>query len=189
MTGFRSDAVVALGANLSSAAGPPARTLVAAVAALARAGPTIRAVSRFYATPCFPAGAGPDYVNAAVRIATTLPPDRLLAVLHGVEARFGRQRRRRWGQRTLDLDLICMGDMVLPDAATLRAWIDLPAADQARQAPERLLLPHPRLQDRAFVLAPMADLVPGWRHPLLDRTVAGMYAALTGKETGAVRPL
>jgi 2-amino-4-hydroxy-6-hydroxymethyldihydropteridine diphosphokinase len=188
MTVFRS-AVVALGANLPSAAGTPVRTLIAAIAARAGAGLTVRAVSRFYATPCFPAGAGPDYVNAAVRIATALPPDRLLSALHEIEARFGRERRQRWGQRTLDLDLVCVGDTVWPDAATLRAWMDLPAADQRRQAPGGLLLPHPRLQDRAFVLVPMADVAPGWRHPLLDRTVPAMLAGLPQDDIATVRPI
>lgn len=189
MTGNRSITVVALGGNLPSKAGDPARTLGAAIAAMPGQGLVIRAVSRFFATPCFPAGAGPDYVNATVCVETGLPPEAVLLALHRIEARFGRRRQQRWGTRTLDLDLICVANLVLPDPATLGSWINLAADRQGVSAPDRLILPHPRLQDRAFVLVPMADIAPGWRHPVLGRTVAQMRDALPGAEIDAVRPL
>ena len=82
-----------------------------------RAGFTADRVSRFYATPCFPPGAGPDYVNAAATLHTPpgMEPAHVLAVLQAVELLHGRERRRRWGMRTLDLDLIACGDKVIPD--------------------------------------------------------------------------
>ncbi len=182
-------AVVALGGNLPFGDWPPCRTIASAVSALAGNGVVIRAVSRFYATPCFPAGAGPDYVNAAVRIETSLPAGQLLGLLHRIEARFGRARSQRWGMRTLDLDLICMGDLVLPDRETQTAWRGLSAGAQIRRTPDGLILPHPRLQDRAFVLIPMRDVAPRWQHPLDGRTVAEMCAALPPEDIRAVRPL
>lgn len=152
--------------------------------------PAIR-VSRFFSTPCFPAGAGPDYVNAAAVIeppeGTT--PEALLDTLLSVELAHGRERKRRWGMRTLDLDLIAWGDRVLPDAATQARWRALDPALQAAAAPDSLVLPHPRLQDRAFVLVPLADVAPGWRHPTLGRTAAELLAALPAVDREAVRPL
>ncbi|GHF57519.1 2-amino-4-hydroxy-6-hydroxymethyldihydropteridine pyrophosphokinase [Seohaeicola zhoushanensis] len=186
---FRSDYVFAMGGNLDSELGTPAETLIAAVSALSQEGLLIRAVSRFYVTPCFPAGAGPDYVNAALRVAGLDDPAAVLAILHGIEARFGRVRETRWAGRTLDLDLIAAGDRVLPDAETQAAWRCLPPEEQARHAPDRLILPHPRLQDRGFVLVPMRDVAPDWVHPLLGQSVREMCDALPAAEIAAIRPM
>lgn len=184
-------ALVALGANLPFEGEPPAATLRRAVAALAEEGLVVLAVSRLYATPCFPAGAGPDYVNAAARIEAPQSVDvaSLLAALHRIEARFGRERKQRWGMRTLDIDLVAVDDTVLPDAATQDAWRTLAPEAQVGTTPDRLILPHPRLQDRAFVLVPLADVAPDWQHPRLGLTVRQMLATLPAGDREAVRPL
>lgn len=191
MTICRQQALVALGANLPHGGEAPEFTLTQALSDLARAGVAPARTSRFYRTPCFPAGAGPDYVNAAAVL--TVPQgwdaQRLLSLLHDIEHRHGRTRETRWGMRTLDLDLIAMGDAVLPDAATWTHWHDLPPADQSRTAPDRLILPHPRLQDRAFVLVPLADVAPDWRHPVTQRSVTEMLAALPPADRAEVVPL
>ncbi|WP_288939101.1 2-amino-4-hydroxy-6-hydroxymethyldihydropteridine diphosphokinase [Roseovarius pacificus] len=181
--------LIAIGGNMPSRAGDPARTLHAALQRLSELGVQVYAVSRFYRTPCFPPGAGPDYVNAAARLAYDGEPEDLLAVLHEVEAFLGRERQRRWGQRTLDLDLIAMGGTVLPDRQTYAEWRDLPLERQMREAPDTLILPHPRMQDRAFVLVPLADIAPGWRHPVSGRTVAQMLADLPDEMRDEVRAL
>ncbi len=189
--------MIALGANLPFAAGGicvpmmPADTLRAALDSLERAGLPVSAVSRFYATPCFPAGAGPDYVNAAAVLipAPGMGAEDVMAILHATESRFGRERSTRWGMRTLDLDLIAWGDAVLPDAATHARWRALSPDLQAQAAPDRLILPHPRVQDRAFVLVPLADVAPDWCHPVLGKTVAQLCAMLPEADRAAVRPV
>lgn len=183
------NALVALGANLPLHGKSPKQTLDAAILHLTESGLAIRGQSRFFETPCFPPGAGPDYVNAALAASWEGSPEELLALLHSVEAEFARAREVRWGMRTLDLDLIALGDRVLPDVATWSRWQGLPLEDQMRLAPDRLILPHPRLQDRAFVLVPLCDVAPDWRHPLLGQTVAEMTAALPDAARAEVKAL
>jgi 2-amino-4-hydroxy-6-hydroxymethyldihydropteridine diphosphokinase len=184
-------ALVALGANLPLGGDPPDVTLQRALKALSEEGLEVLAVSRFYATPCFPAGAGPDYVNAAAVVTggQESDPTSLLTVLHRIEERFCRQREVRWGMRTLDIDLLAVGDSVLPDAETQDLWRALAPEQQVRAAPDRLILPHPRLQDRAFVLVPLADVAPDWVHPRTGLTVREMLAALPQADVAAVKPL
>ncbi len=190
MTADGQKLLIALGANLPHDGHSPLETLRHALRDLTDAlGP--HATSRIYETPCFPAGAGPDYVNAAIAapLPATLDPEQVLARLHAIEETHGRRRETRWGMRTLDLDLIAFGQMVLPDLVTHRQWRDLPADDQRRLAPDRLILPHPRLQDRAFVLVPLCDVAPDWAHPVTGQTIAGMTAALPAADRAEVRPL
>lgn len=185
--------LIALGGNTASAAGPPAKTLMAALAVLSEVGFPVLAQSRFWQTPCFPVGAGPDFVNACAQLAVdplmTDGPQAVLAALHQVEARFGRTRAARWSSRTLDLDLLAIGDRVLPDAATQDAWRMLAPDLQMTRTPDRLILPHPRLQDRAFVLVPLAEIAPDWRHPRLGLTVTAMRDALPAADRAALQPL
>ena len=178
----------ALGGNQPSQAGPPEATLAAALQSIASVA-TVRAVSKFYRTPCFPAGAGPDFVTACAVLDHDGPPVALLDVLHAIEANFGRERRARWSERTLDLDLLAVGNRVLPDVAGQDHWRNLPPEDQARLAPDRLILPHPRMQDRAFVLVPLCDVAPDWRHPRLGLTVRQMRDRLPQTERAAVVPM
>jgi 2-amino-4-hydroxy-6-hydroxymethyldihydropteridine diphosphokinase len=130
------DAWIGLGANL----GDRRATIEAAIGALgALPGTRVRARSRLWTSAPLDAG-GPDYLNAVARLETALGPRPLLVALQGIESRFGRERSHRNAPRTLDLDLLLAGD----------ATIDTPA----------LVVPHPRLHERAFVLRPMADIDP-----------------------------
>jgi 2-amino-4-hydroxy-6-hydroxymethyldihydropteridine diphosphokinase len=149
--------LIAMGANLPSVAGPPQQTLHAALAALAEAGIALERRSPWYRSAPLPAGDQPWYVNGVISVATRLPPVELLDLLHRVEARFGRVRRQRNEPRVLDLDLIDYNG-------------------ELRQ--ETPVLPHPRLHERAFVLLPLADIAPDWRHPASGTSLAALIAAL-----------
>jgi 2-amino-4-hydroxy-6-hydroxymethyldihydropteridine diphosphokinase len=124
-----------------------------------------------------------------VQVPELWKPADLLALLHRIEARHGRARPARWAGRTLDLDLLAWGDSVLPDAASQDAWRLLPPEEQARRTPDRLILPHPRVQDRAFVLVPLAEVAPDWVHPRTGQSVAQMLAALPQADRDAVTAL
>lgn len=130
---------------MPSPAGPPQDTLRRALEAMPRHGIAVVAVSPFYRSPAWPNPADPAYVNAVAEVKTRLLPGELLRALLAIEKSFGRVRKRANEPRTLDLDLIDYGGLV-SDA-------------------EQLMLPHPRMHERAFVLRPLADIAPGWRHP------------------------
>ncbi|GAA0299660.1 2-amino-4-hydroxy-6-hydroxymethyldihydropteridine diphosphokinase [Rhodovulum strictum] len=180
---------VALGTNVADPGETLTGTLAKALVALDSESLRIARISRFHHTPCWPPGGGPDFVNAVAEIETALSAPEILKRLHKIEAEFGRVRRERWGPRSLDLDLIALGDLVLPDAATQTRWRELSPEAQAAAAPGEPILPHPRLQDRAFVLVPLAEIAPDWRHPILGLTVTGMLAALPEAEKAAIVPI
>lgn len=181
--------LLAIGANLTGQTDSPKEQVRASVAELQAKGLEIVAHSRLYRTPCFPPGAGPDFVNAALACNTILGPEDLLEILHIVENGMGRQRQARWGARVIDIDLLAYGSQVLPDLAGYRHWAGLDPAEQARIAPDRLILPHPRLHERGFVLVPLMDVAPDWVHPVLNQSVRQMRAALNSAELAEIQPL
>jgi 2-amino-4-hydroxy-6-hydroxymethyldihydropteridine diphosphokinase len=151
---------IALGANLDHPEyGPPKRVLEAALEELGRRGVAVRRVSPWYRTAPVPASDQPWYVNAVAEVATDLGADRLLGLLHEVEAAFGRVRSVPNAARLIDLDLLDYH------------------GELAAGGPGKATLPHPRLEGRAFVIRPLADLAPTWRHP---RTGASIQALLAG---------
>ena len=151
-----SSALIALGGNVGDARA----TLAGAVAALGRRAGRLIARSSNYSTPPWGDEQQPPYVNACVEIETHLDPHSLLALLQAIEGENGRERtkERRWGPRTLDLDLIAYDDLS----------IDTP----------ELVLPHPRLFERAFVLVPLAEIAP-------HRAINGRTAAAALKLVSA----
>ncbi|MBA84852.1 2-amino-4-hydroxy-6-hydroxymethyldihydropteridine diphosphokinase [Thalassobius sp. S69A] len=181
--------LIALGSNQAFENTGSAEVLNLALAELGKRGAEVVRQSRFFRTPCFPAGAGPDFVNAAAQLRTGLTPTEVLALLHEIESSLGRLRQQRWGARTVDLDLLAYGQLVLPDLGVFQSWRDLPLGQQMRLTPQQLILPHPRLQDRAFVLVPLLDIAPDWTHPVLGRTIREICADLPEAAIKEVRAL
>lgn len=179
--------LLALGANLPSEWGKPAHTLSQAIVFLSERICAPSAISDFYATPAYPAGSGPEFVNAVVALDTEISPKEVLRICHSIEEEARRTRDARWGPRTLDIDLIACDAQVLPDRGEFERWMTLPEGEQGGIAPETLILPHPRLQDRAFVLVPMMDVAPDWVHPVLRRSTAEMLDLLPDADRRAVR--
>lgn len=156
---------IGLGANLPHPRyGGPVETLTAALADLGRRGVEVRRLSPWYRSAPVPASDQPWYVNGVAEIEAREAPDRLLSILHEVEEAFGRVRSVPNAARRIDLDLLDFRREIAPGG------------------PGRANLPHPRLADRAFVLLPLADLAPDWRHPATGQAISALVAALPGDQ-------
>ena len=152
---------VGVGANLPHPSfASPRDTLQAALLELDRRGARVVRCSRWYRTAPVPASDQPWFVNVVAEIATSLSADDLLAMLHEIEDLFGRVRSVPNAARLIDLDLL-----------DYRGEISAPGAGRA-------VLPHPRMAARAFVLRPLADLVPRWRHPVSGASIGDLVKAL-----------
>lgn len=181
--------IVAIGSNQRLINSSSSDVLCAALSRIAVSVGTITSLSRFFQTPAFPKGSGPDFVNATLVVRAQGSADVILEKLHAIEHALGRVRESRWGQRTIDIDLIAVGQNVLPNSETYKNWQLLPFSQQAKVAPDQLILPHPRMQDRAFVLGPMMDICPDWVHPVIQKSVAQMYDVLDRQDKAEVMPL
>jgi 2-amino-4-hydroxy-6-hydroxymethyldihydropteridine diphosphokinase len=149
--------LIALGANLPSAKGTPKETLRAALASLGARAITVERQSGFYVSEAWPDPSDPPFINAVASVRTTLSPSELLRVLKEVETEFGRTSGPRNSPRPLDLDIIDYDGRI------------------EHGDPE---LPHPRMGTRAFVLVPLRDIAPDWRHPVTGQTVGQLIADL-----------
>lgn len=166
-------AYIGMGANLPSRAGPPAATLVAALEHLQSLGRIVRRSSLYSTSPVGFAGQ-PRFVNAVVALQTGLSPRTLLARLLALEREYGRDRVLEVanGPRTLDLDILLMGDLCLGESD--------------------LEIPHPRLAERAFVLVPLHEIAPQLIEPRHRATVAELLDRMRARnesEPGSVVPM
>ena len=159
--------LIALGANLPSPAGPPRATLEEALLELRRRNTSVLATSNFYKSRAWPDPRDPSFINAVAQIEAKRTPREILALMREIEIMFGRTVARRNAPRTLDLDLLDYNGLV-------------------EAGPP--ILPHPRLQERAFVLVPLSDIAPEWRHPVSGLSVSTLIAALP-REAAALTKL
>lgn len=165
-------ALIGVGANLPGPGGESALETCRHAVSMMDLFPRMRlgALSRWFVSAPLPPSGQPPYVNAVASLLVdpgmTVDPAILLARLMALETACGRERSIPDAARTLDLDIIGIGDML-------------------RDAPDPIL-PHPRAHLRAFVLAPLADVAPGWVHPILRRSAAALLAEVGGQD---IRPL
>jgi 2-amino-4-hydroxy-6-hydroxymethyldihydropteridine diphosphokinase len=149
---------IALGANLASEYGAPRETLEAALLRFAGLGLQVLRRSSWWRSPAQPDAAQPDFVNGVVEVNTELAAGATLLALHQLEAAFGRVRRQRWEARVLDLDLLDYRG----------------AISDGSGGP---VLPHPRLAERLFVLLPLREIAPAWRHPVSQAGLDSLISA------------
>lgn len=160
--------LIALGSNRNGTWGGPSDAVAEALKRLNTGGIRMKRASRLLVSSPFGVTDQPDFVNAVAEVETSLSPEALLKRLHHIERMAGRKRTLRWGPRTLDLDLVDYHGLVRP-------------------TPQRPTLPHPGIAQRIFVLAPIAEIAPRWRHPVTRLTAAMMLAKLD--QTGEGRLL
>lgn len=182
--------IVALGANLPGPFGAPEDSVRHAIDALSSGDSKVIHAGGLFRSPAYPVGNGPDFVNTVVAVRSgdvAAFLDRAFAI----ETAFNRDAERaagRWAPRSIDVDIIAIGSEVRPDPDTharLRA-----REPHARVLSETgLVIPHPAMQERAFVLKPMAFIAPDWRHPALDRTALELASACAQEALDAVQPM
>ena len=159
--------LIAAGSNLQFCGLDSQDIVLRAFQALSRMS-HLKQVSSLYETPAWPDPADPPFVNAVAEIETDMGPEALLEALHAIEAGFGRRRSERNAPRTLDLDLLAYGDLIREEAA----------------GP---ILPHPLLKTRAFVLVPLVEIAPDWRHPVTGESAETLLKAVDASGVDKIR--
>jgi 2-amino-4-hydroxy-6-hydroxymethyldihydropteridine diphosphokinase len=173
--------LVGLGANCPGPWGRPADTLRRALAEIERRGVAVEAVSPLYETAALGAARQPPYLNQVALLATRLPAPSLLRLLKEIERQSGRRGGRPWGARTLDLDIIDYKGLIVGRPKPLKGvpW------DRVRP----LVLPHPQLEHRPFVLKPLLDVAPHWRHPATKVSAKELWRRVNKRGQGSVLKL
>jgi 2-amino-4-hydroxy-6-hydroxymethyldihydropteridine diphosphokinase len=173
--------IIALGSNLPGRFGTPKETLSRALAEMSASGVEIASTSRLYRTLAYASIKQPDFLNAVAAVSTSLSAEALLQVLKRIEAQAGRRAAKnadptalRWAPRTLDLDLIDYDSVIYN-------WKMRSPANG-----ERVILPHPRAHERVFVLRPVCDIAPLWRHPVFGLTARQLLQRPGVSETGRI---
>ena len=126
-------------------------------------------VSSFWESKSYPNKNQPNFINAVSEVESILNPHQTLCSLKKIEIILGRKVNCRWGSRVLDLDILASGSLILPNLRIFNKWLKMPLEKQIQNQPNQLILPHPRIQDRLFVLKPLSEIDPNWTHPVLNK--------------------
>ena len=169
--------LVGLGANSPGPWGNPVQSLHRALAEIERRGVAVEAVSPLYETAALGAARQPPYVNQVALLATRLPAPSLLRLLKEIERQSGRRGGRPWGARTLDLDIIDYKGLVTGQSK--RSGVP-------RDPVRPLVLPHPQIENRPFVLKPLLDVAPNWRHPVTKTSAKELWRRVKKRGQGSV---
>ena len=152
---------IGIGSNLRTAYGCPKKTCISSVNILFKKGIQINYLSKLWYSSAVPSKVGPSFINTVVNIKTLLNPLELLNLLHVIEEEMGRKRKKDSLARKIDLDLIDYNGYVVNG---------------------NICLPHPRMHNRLFVLGPLYELAPNWRHPLTGKRIDSLLAKINRKQ-------
>ncbi|MBC7322440.1 MAG: 2-amino-4-hydroxy-6-hydroxymethyldihydropteridine diphosphokinase [Acetomicrobium sp.] len=151
-----------VGIGLGSNMGDRLNNLRTAVQLLKNAGFIVKKQSDVFETPPFGVKEQPYFLNACLLAESDMEPKKILRLLKSIELKMGRKRRMRWGPREIDLDILFMDNLIYRD--------------------DELAIPHPRLQERPFIIVPLFQICPKWKHPLLGVTVEDLYRSVNISE-------
>ena len=179
--------VVVLGSNLPSEFGNSFETLKQCIFEI-RKHLAVESLleSNWYSSSSFLDKREPKYLNVGIRFSTNINPSELIEFTSGLENKYGRKRSRRWTSRTCDIDILLCDQQILPNREYFKKWLKLDFSDQIRLVPEKLVIPHPRLQERTFFLKPLHDLQPKWVHPFLKLNAKEMLDSLQLNEIESI---
>ena len=154
---------IGIGSNLASAIyGSPMEICEASIELLNQENMTVFAKSSWYNSAPIPASPQPDFINGIIGIETDLKSLELLSMLLEIESLMGRERSVRDAARIIDIDLLAYNDEIV--------------------ASEHLHLPHPRMHERAFVIAPLAEIAPDWHHPASGKSILELLAPIADQK-------
>lgn len=170
--------LLGLGSNLPGPWGTPLETLRRALVEMCNCNIEVVERSKAYSTNAYGLGGQPDYVNAVVSVACLASPEALLIRLHRLERRAARARGERWGARTLDIDLLDWHGRVVGSSMERGSRTELGF--------KPLSLPHPGIVNRPFVIVPLAEIAPGWHHPISGKTAVSLAKSVARSRAGGI---
>ena len=173
--------IIALGANLNGSFGSPIKTLKMCIKKLQENDVIIEKKSSWYQSKAFPNPLDPPFVNRCLKVLTHLEPLDFLDLISNIETELGRKRKKRWESRVCDIDILSNNQKILPNLDKFNYWYKMELYNQIVIKPKELIIPHPRIQEREFVLLPLLDIQPNWTHPILNKTVLQLCEELPEK--------